>query len=78
MVLGTYTPSLKDSWLKHGPKEAWYCCGVHNCPELIHAWDIAKKGLWMQHGKSPEHRRFLHWNESGYAWLLEVHRHERS
>ncbi len=63
------SPDVKRAFVPYG-------CAVRDCSERVYTWDETEDGLWKQHGENPEHRRFVRRGESGYAWLLEVHRHE--
>ena len=56
-----------------GLHQPWSC--ILGCGESVYSWGETGEGVWRQHGENPEHRRFLGLGESGYAWLLEVHRY---
>ena len=50
-------------------------CTIGGCEELVH-YLSGEEGHWIQHGENAEHRQFLDWAESSYAWLLRVHEYE--
>ena len=56
-------------------------CMVPGCAETVYYapadadW-FDESGGYIQHGEDPEHRAFIRWAESTYAWLLRVHEYE--
>ena len=71
-------PVLKSGWVELGAGRGRYICVVRDCASSVYSWGETDEGVWRQHGDNPEHRRFLGTHESGYAWLLEVHRYEEA